>query len=152
MNERTLEVKRLVAAMLVVAAMLAGTYRSTSAESGSLPTSVCSDGQGFHSIYKPHSGADYTLMQTWGEVFCNDIGRYHKIELYYYYAGTHEWKRVADVDTYTTSAYDVLVLNQCAQPANEPHAWQARSRIGGGHEGWSAVVYPNMRIAADGTC
>lgn len=137
---------------LVLGLLIASSVESVDAFSGALPTSVCSDGNGYHTIYSPHSAGSGTYMQTWGELFCNQTNRYHKLEIYYYYATIHEWKRVAVVDRYTTSNYDTLVLNQCAAPSSSAHAWQARSKIGGADGGRSAVVYPNVKIAADGSC
>lgn len=123
------------------------------AASGTLPTSVCSDGNGYHTIYTPHTALNALgAVQTWGELSCNNVNRYHKVELYYYYNSTSEWKRVAYVDHYTTSTYDALVVNQCAVYDDAPHAWQARSYVGGGYSGYSSAVALHARIAADGSC
>ena len=144
--------KRLFAIIAIVFAFsLLSPLHEASAALQTLPTSVCSSGDGQQTVYNPHSsGQGY--IQTWGELWCNNTNKYHKVELYYFYNSTQEWKRVAYVEHYTTSGYDVLVVNQCATATTSGHVWQARGYTQGGYAVWSAAIAMYYKIAADGSC
>lgn len=143
--------RRLFAIIVVVFAFsLLAPLHETSAAYQNLPTSVCSNGVGQNRVYDPHTAPGF--VQTWGELICNNTNRYHKVELYYFYNSTQEWKRVAYVDHYTTLTDDVIVVNQCSAPSSSGHVWQARGYVGGGYEVWSTPIALYRKIAADGSC
>lgn len=126
---------------------------ATSVSAGSpISTATCPSGQGFQTIYPPHSAGEGTFIQTWGELFCDRTGVVHGVRLYYYYATDHVWRLVASSTHTTTSTYDPIVVNQCSQPSSTAHAWMAKGYVEGETAVWTEPRLLYRRIASDGTC